>query len=163
MPKAKKYSSKIYRRRNNKTKRGGMENNTPKSHTQFYPFNPTTGEIGEIRKAKFIDTTKMPINSDSNISTKHLFDRATVEEVEAVFAGPNPEEKKQMERQKAEEEFKGLMKKWETDFPKKTEQGQEEECIDGMCVISGGRKSRKYRKKTHKNFKSRKSRKSRKY
>lgn len=144
MPKAKKYSNKHRRRRNNKTKRGGMEQ--PKPYVPFY--DPKTGKPKNTGAVKFYNISK----GETPIQPKiQPLPSATIEEVHEVFNNPNPEEMRQIQRDKNLQEYDTIMKKYNDKL--------EEECYEENCNISGGLKSRKYRK----HRKSRKSRKSRKH
>jgi len=152
MPKAKKYTvrhrNRRRNRRYNKTKRGGMESVKP--YTQFYPYDKQTGKIGDIRKPKFYDPTKM-----SQPNTKLNTKPSSIKEVEDVFSQPNPEEKERIKQAERDAEFKKLTQLTEDYNRIRNKESQErtnmdDDCHNGSCNISGGRKTRRYRRKGRK-------------
>jgi|LakMenEpi03Aug12_release.lakeMendotaPanAssembly.Ray.scaffolds.fasta_scaffold870906_1 hypothetical protein len=154
MPKARKYSHKRRNRCQNKTKRGGMENETSKAFPFIPMYNPETGKPKDTGKVTFYDISK----GETPLKPKNIvaIPTATIEEVEEVFMKPNPDEQKKLDREALVNDYNVLMNKYPTIQDKSVE--LDNECPDGICKISGGRKSKRNRRKERKSRKHRRTR-----
>lgn len=149
------------KRKNNRTrsKRGGegtpLEEKPVSSYVPFY--NTKTGKQN-IQNAKFFNPTEVSKEYQTNPNILPNNDIPDIS-AEEVFSKPSGYYSKQAidqrKRTTAVDDYNTLM----DEYNKPNQQDGEnvildDECVDGMCNISGGRKSRRYRRKTKKTRKS---------